>query len=109
MFKRAWELASDETALLLCAAEKAHGALDGVKLGSQRKLTAAEAPLWTEMCGSRFAAKASVFAGATSSSDHSSFTRILPKAKALRLNEYTEPPVAAYLPASMFGAAHLPL
>ena len=44
VFKRAWELASDETAALLCAAEKAHGALDGVKLGSHRELTVAEAP-----------------------------------------------------------------
>ena len=106
MFKRAWELASDETAALLCAAEKAHGALDGVKLGSHRELTVAEALLWTEMCGPRFAAKVAVFVGATSSSDHSPFTRLIQKAKVLRLLKYMERPVTAFLSAPMFGAAH---
>ena len=106
MFKRAWELASSETAALLCAAEKALGALDGVELGSCRELTVSEALLWTEMCGPLFAAKVAVFVGATSSSDHYPFARLMQKAKALRLNEYTERSVTAYLSAPMFGAAH---
>ena len=106
MFKRAWELASDETALLLCAAEKAHGALDGVELGSHHELTVAEALLWTELCGPRFAAKVAVFVGATSSSDHSPFTRLMQKVKVLRLLKYTERSVTAFLSAPMFGAAH---
>ena len=54
LFKRAWELASSETAALLCAAEKALGALDGVELGSPRSVSVAEALLCTELCGPRF-------------------------------------------------------
>ena len=109
MFKRAWELAPSETAALLRAVEKAHGALDGVELGSRRELTVAEALLWTEMCGPRFAAKVAVFVGATSSSDHYPFARLMHKAKTFRLNEYTELSMTAYLSARMFGAALPPL
>jgi hypothetical protein len=97
VFKRAWELASSETAALLCAAEKPLGALDGVELGSHRELTVAEALLWTEMCGPRFAAKVAVFVGATSSSDHSPFTRLMQKVKVLRLLKYAERSVTAFL------------
>ena len=89
--------------------EKAHGALDGVELGSRCELTVAEALLWTEMCRPRFAFKVAVFVGATSSSDHYPFARLMQKAKTFRLNEYTELSMTAYLSARMFGAALPPL
>ena len=44
--------------------------------------------------------------GATFSDNHNAFTRLMQKAKTLRLNEYTERSVTAYLSAPMFGAAH---
>jgi len=109
VFKRAWELASSETAALLCAAEKALGALDGVELGSPRSVSVAEALLCTELCGPRFATRVARDLGATSSDSHSAFIRLLQKAKALRLLKYTERSVTAYLSAPMFGAAHPPL
>ena len=106
MFKRAWELASSETAALLCAAETATGALDGVELGSPRSVSVAEALLCTELCGPRFATRVARDLGATFSDNHNAFTRLMQKAKTLRLNEYTERSVTAYLSAPMFGAAH---
>lgn len=89
MFKRAWELASSETAALLCAAEKALGALDGVELGSPRAVSVAEALLCTELCGPRFAARVARDLGATFSDNHNAFTRLMQKVKVLRLLKYT--------------------
>jgi len=109
LFKRAWELSSSETAALLCAAEKALGALDGVELGSPSAVSVAEALLCTELCGPRFAARVARDLGATSSDGHSAFARLLQKAKTFRLNEYTELSMTAYLSARMFGAALPPL
>ena len=104
MFKRAWELASSETAALLCAAETATGALDGVELGSPRSVSVAEALHCTELCGPRFATRVARDLGATFSDNHNAFFRPMQKAKALRLIEYTERSVTAYLSAPMFGA-----
>ena len=56
--------------------------------GLTRELTAAEALLWTEMCGPLFAAKAAVFAGATSSSNPPA--RLVQKAAAFKLHKNTE-------------------
>jgi len=109
LFKRAWELAPSETDALLRAVEKAHGALDGVELGSRRELTVAEALLWTEMCGPLFAAEVAVFVGATSSSEHYLSVRLMQKAAAFKLYNYTELSVTAYLSTPMFRAALPPL
>ena len=69
--------------------EKALGALDGVELGSPRSVSVAEALLCTELCGPRFAARVARDLGATLSDKHNVFTRLMQKAKALMLNEYT--------------------
>ena len=57
LFRRAWVLASDEAAVLLCAAEKVPGDLGGLELGSLRSFSVAEALLCTELGGPLFAAR----------------------------------------------------
>jgi len=47
--------------------------------------------------------------GAVLSDNNGAFTRLMQKAKALRLHKYTERPVTAYLSTPVFGAAHPPL
>ena len=104
LFRRAWVLASDEAAVLLCAAEKVPGDLGGLELGSLRSFSVAEALLCTELGGPLFAAR--VARSLALSDHHSPFTRLLQKAEALKLYMYTKLSVTAFLSAPMFGAAH---
>ena len=86
----------------MCAAEKVPGDLGGLELGSLRSFSVAEALLCTELGGPLFAAR--VARSLALSDHHSPFTRLLQKAKALKLYIYTKLSVTAFLSAPVFGA-----